>query len=155
MIGLLNIGFSVILCTGRGDSWEIRDTYFPFWFGAMVNKWLFISISQYLLSVLSAANIKWCAMIVLGTAQNKSVVFNFWMLCLHFYLVIKNHCHVIPNIILVFFIVHIFRSPVHFLWEASQSRPGKFTLFSSSFSKITYFRMLYFWLEGHDEINFH
>lgn len=38
MIGLLNIGFSVILCTGRGASWNIRDTYFPFWFGAMVNK---------------------------------------------------------------------------------------------------------------------
>eukprot|EP00066_Takifugu_rubripes_P014147 XP_011603413.1 PREDICTED: membrane-spanning 4-domains subfamily A member 12-like [Takifugu rubripes] len=35
MIGLLNIGFSVILCTGSGDSWAIGETYFPFWFGAV------------------------------------------------------------------------------------------------------------------------
>lgn len=148
MVGLLYIGFTVILCTGRGASWELMDTYFPFWFGAMVNKWLFISISQYLLPVLSAANIKWCVVIVFGTAQNKSVVFNFWILCLHNYLVIKNHRHVIINIVLVFFVVHIFRSHVHFLWEVPQSRPSKFFLFSSSFSKITRFRMLYSWREG-------
>ncbi|TNN02139.1 hypothetical protein fugu_009626 [Takifugu bimaculatus] len=35
VIGLLNIGFSVILCTGSGASWDIRETYFPFWFGAV------------------------------------------------------------------------------------------------------------------------
>lgn len=147
MIGLLNIGFSVILCTGRGASWDIRETYFPFWFGAMVNKWLSISMSQYLLPVLSAANIM--------CRDGKSVVFIFWILCLHNYLVIKNHCHVILNIFLVFFIVHIIRCHVHFLWEASQSRPSKFILFSSSFSKITCFRMLYYWLEENNDINFH
>lgn len=38
VIGLLNIGFSAILCTGSGASWDIRETYFPFWFGAVVNK---------------------------------------------------------------------------------------------------------------------
>lgn len=132
MIGLLNIGFSVIFWTGPGASWEIRDIYFPFWFGAMVNKWLFISVSQYFLPVLSAANIKWCVMIVLGTAQNKSVVINFWILCLHnfsYVNIIKNHHHVRLNIVLVFFIVHIFRIHVHFLWEAPQSRPSRFLIF--------------------------
>lgn len=37
MVGLLNIGLGVILYAGRGASWEMQESAFPFWMGALVS----------------------------------------------------------------------------------------------------------------------
>lgn len=39
MVGLLNIGLGVILSCSRGGSWyQMDETAFPYWMGAMVRK---------------------------------------------------------------------------------------------------------------------
>lgn len=59
MVGLLNIGFSAVLCASVAAAWEIRDTYFPFWFGGLVIKQLlpfYFAIFEFQLCILNACS---------------------------------------------------------------------------------------------------